>query len=360
MTKDSAAVVVATARDKVSAIDQALDQRAEALLAIMPASLDYARFRKVVTLAISKNPRLMECTPSSIVRSVIEAAELGLEPTGLLGRAYLVPYRVNVAKRGAPPKWEDQAELRLGYMAYVDLALRSGRVRAAEARLVYEGDAYEVMFGTEPRINHRPAFLTSDPEKILHAYAVVWYVDGTFDFEPMRKDQIDGIRARSKSANSGPWVTDYGEMAKKTVLRRLMKRAPLTVEAMEAINRDDEREYAAPVAVDTSAARERIMSKLRPTVPAESEPAQEEATGGGTDAPPAPESESKPVAEAPAEEVVEGEVVSEESAPPPKASPRRRTLCGAASPYDDGSTCELIEKHLGLHRSDGGKASWAT
>jgi hypothetical protein len=172
-------------------------------------------------------------------------------------------------------------------------------------------------------------------------------------------------------------------MAKKTVLRRLLKRLPLTIETLDAIGRDDEREYAAPVVVDTSAARERIMSKLRPVVPAAPEPTQEEgetegdrpepgeSASGASGAPdrsvaPVPtanvspssasEPEASPVAAPPAEEVV-GEVVSEESAPEPKRSARERTLCGAPSPYDE-TTCQLVEKHLGLHRSNGGKASW--
>lgn len=339
-------------KDKVAEIDRALDERADALMAILPGSMDYARFRKVVTLAISKNPKLLECTPASIIRSVMEAAELGFEPTGLLGRAYLVPYRRNVAPKGRPAQYVQEAQLQIGYMGLVDLTLNSGRVRAAEARLVYEGDAFEVAFGTEPHVIHQPAFQTNDPSDIILAYAVLWYTDGTWDVEVMRKAEIDGIRARSRSANDGPWITDYGEMAKKTVLRRLAKRGPLTVEAIEAIGRDDEVEYAAPEPV---VRRGSFIEKLRPVPEPTAElapPSTESSEGAPTPAtaPDAPPPEQVP---APAEEVIEGEVVK-----PRRTGPPRHRLCGAPSPYGDELTCTLVEKHLGLHRANEGRSSW--
>ena len=373
-------VAVVEKPTKIAVIDREIEARKDALLAVMPDNLSYDRFRRVVTLAIAKNPDLLECTASSIITAVIEAAQLGLEPTGSLSRAWLIAYNKNVGTK-QNPKWAKEAQLQIGYMGLVELALRSGRIRSAEARLVYEGDIFEVEFGTDQRIVHKPMFLTSSPEKITLVYAVVWRMDSTWDIEVMRKDEIDGIRARSKSANHGPWVSDYGEMARKTVLRRLLKRQPLTVETIDAIAKDDEIEYAQEAAyVAPNAAKARIMAKLRAPDPGEvmaSEPTVDEAAGEVPPEPVAPTVPRKrrPMPE-PEEDVegpaIDGEVIEDEldvaveiasaeayqaaveSAPAQKDDAR----CGNPSPWDDGVSCELDKGHSLAHRANNG--SWPT
>jgi len=367
------AVAVVEKPTKIAVIDQEIEARRDALMAVMPANLDYDRFRRVVTLAVSKNPDLLECTASSIITAVIEAAQLGLEPTGSLSRAWLIAYNKNVGTK-QNPKWAKEAQLQIGYMGLVELALRSGRIRAAEARLVYDGDIFEVEFGTDQRIVHKPMFLTSNPEKISMVYAVVWRNDSTWDIEVMRKDEIDGIRARSRSANHGPWVSDYGEMARKTVLRRLLKRQPLTVETIDAIQRDDETEYAQEAYVAPSESKARIMAKLRAPTPGEvasSEPTVEEeavAEVPPAAAPPpavsplrvrnetrkpAPEEEARMLEDVEIEaEIVE--VAAVESAPKQKDE----TRCGNPSPWDDGVSCELDKGHSLAHRAQ--NSSWPT
>jgi len=371
-------VAVVEKPTKIAVIDREIEARKDALLAVMPDNLSYDRFRRVVTLAIAKNPDLLECTASSIITAVIEAAQLGLEPTGSLSRAWLIAYNKNVGTK-QNPKWAKEAQLQIGYMGLVELALRSGRIRSAEARLVYEGDIFEVEFGTDQRIVHKPMFLTSSPEKITLVYAVVWRMDSTWDIEVMRKDEIDGIRARSKSANHGPWVSDYGEMARKTVLRRLLKRQPLTVETIDAIAKDDEIEYAQEAAyVAPNAAKARIMAKLRAPDPGEvmaSEPTVDEAAGEVPPEPvaptvrrrkapgPSPEEEARMLEDGEiddAEMQVGDEAGAElvaavvESAPAQKDDAR----CGNPSPWDDGVSCELDKGHSLAHRANNG--SWPT
>ena len=371
-------VAVVEKPTKIAVIDREIEARKDALLAVMPDNLSYDRFRRVVTLAIAKNPDLLECTASSIITAVIEAAQLGLEPTGSLSRAWLIAYNKNVGTK-QNPKWAKEAQLQIGYMGLVELALRSGRIRSAEARLVYEGDIFEVEFGTDQRIVHKPMFLTSSPEKITLVYAVVWRMDSTWDIEVMRKDEIDGIRARSKSANHGPWVSDYGEMARKTVIRRLLKRQPLTVETIDAIAKDDEIEYAQEAAyVAPNAAKARIKAKLRAPDPGEvmaSEPTVDEAAGEVPPEPvaptvrrrkapgPSPEEEARMLEDVEIDDA-EMQVVYEagaelvaavvESAPAQKDDAR----CGNPSPWDDGVSCELDKGHSLAHRANNG--SWPT
>jgi recombination protein RecT len=155
----------------------------------------------------------------------------------------------------------------IGYQGYVDLARRSGDVAKVWARVVYGGDEFSVEYGTHEGVHHVPMLATSDPTMVTHVYAIALLRDGITDFEVMTKAQVDGIRARSRSANKGPWVSDYAEMAKKTVVRRLVKRLPLTVEVMEAITRDDEREFSAPpehAESRTASVKAALQAKLAP------------------------------------------------------------------------------------------------
>lgn len=222
------------AQQRTEQIRSALVSR---LPAILPAGLSAERFEAVTIQAIAKNPQLMEADPSSVVMAVLEAAQLGLEPTGSLSRAWLVTYRSKESPRPL-------AQLMIGYQGLVDLARRSGEVEKVWARVVYNGDEFTVEYGSTERIIHHPRLGATDPASITHVYAIALLKGGQQMFEVMTRDEVERVRARSRAANSGPWVTDTGEMYKKTVVRRLAKSLPLTAEAREAIARDDEREFA--------------------------------------------------------------------------------------------------------------------
>jgi recombination protein RecT len=272
-----------TAKDRTEGIRKALIER---LPNILPNGMSPQRFEAVTIQAIAKNPDLLDCTPASVVMAVLEAAQLGLEPTGSLSRAWLIPFK-------------GEATLMIGYQGLVDLARRSGDVSKVWARVVYEGDDFAVTYGSNEGIHHIPLLETTDPTKITHFYAIAKLKDGSQVFEVMTKQQVDAIRARSRSANRGPWVTDYAEMGKKTTTRRLVKSLPLTAEIMDAVARDDEREFAgqpeAPAESRTSTVKAALAAKLRPSEAppvqnapgaAEEAPAQSASTdsaGGQTD-----------------------------------------------------------------------------
>jgi recombination protein RecT len=173
----------------------------------------------------TRTPALLECDPVSIARAIVEASQLGLEPTGLMGGAYLVP-------RGK------QATLLVGYRGLVILAKRSGEVQRVEARVVRAKDTFEYGYGLDPYLRHVPS-QEADPGPFSGAYAVIFYRDGSRQFDYMPIVEIEAIRKRSASPDRGPWVTDYAEMVKKTPLRRLMKMAPLTVQAAAKIDELD-------------------------------------------------------------------------------------------------------------------------
>lgn len=273
---DSSAVAVRPEEPRaITLITSALNDRLDYFRSVLPASMDASRFVKVAVTAISKNPDLLRCTPMSIALAIGEAAEIGLEPTGSLNRAWLVPYG-------------DQATLIIGYEGLQDLARDSGKITAIWSRNVYEGDEFEEVEGSERRLVHKPHHKTEDPEKILFSYAVAQYLDGTLVWEVMSKAQVDAIRAGSRGKNSKGWVQSYGQMARKCPVRRLCHSLPLTPRAIRAIQLDDEHEFgpaapSEPKVTKASAVRERIAARnprKRPT-PAKSGPS---ATKAPTDA----------------------------------------------------------------------------
>jgi recombinational DNA repair protein RecT len=125
-----------------------------------------------------------------------------------------------------------------GYRGLISLARRSGQLKSIEARVVYANDTFGIEYGTSPFLKHVPN-LTGDPGPLVLVYAVARLVDGGEQVEVMTKVQVDAIRSRSRAGKSGPWVTDYDEMARKTVVRRICKYLPLSVELAKALEIDE-------------------------------------------------------------------------------------------------------------------------
>lgn len=275
-TAESAVAVVPKQKEQVAVIERELVRLAPQIARQLPNGMSEERFQTVTLQALAKNPDLLACDPASVILAVLDAASVGLEPTGVLSQAWLVPFRQKDAGKS-------RAQLMIGYNGYRTLARRSGEVSSIEARVVYEGDHFEVHYGSDQRIVHRPSF-ENDPATITHAYAITRMKDGTQLFDIMTRAELDGIRARSRSANKGPWVTDTAEMDRKTVIRRHVKALPLTVEATRVIERDDEAEFGAPgqpVVVQSRATHVKglLAARKAPTAPPEGPGAPE---GGST------------------------------------------------------------------------------
>jgi len=203
-----------------------IQKQQKSIEAIAASSVKPERFAKIVFSCVSRTPGLQNCTMLSVVRAALQAAELGLEPGSALGEAYLVPYG-------------NQCQMIPGYRGLVSLAYRSGHILSISAREVYEDDEFfELEFGLEPKLKHIPGANDPDVAKLTHAYCVIRLKDGGLLYDVMTRKEIDRIRARSKSGNNGPWVTDYAEMAKKTVTRRTLKYAPMSVEMSKALAAD--------------------------------------------------------------------------------------------------------------------------
>lgn len=201
-----------------------LEQRRDSLAQLIPKHLSADRLMKVALNSVSKTPLLQQCTPLSLLQCVITAAELGLEPGGALGHAYLVPFK-------------NTATLIIGYRGFIQLMRNTRQLSSIRAVVVHEKDVFKLREGIEQSIKHEP-YLDGEPGPLKYVYCVAKLKDGSIQIEVMTRAQIDSIRARSRSSSNGPWTTDYEEMAKKTVVRRIAKYLPLSAEMEKAIEHD--------------------------------------------------------------------------------------------------------------------------
>ncbi len=195
---------------------------------VAPKHLSADRLMRVALMTISRTPRLAECTPHSLLNAFMTATQLGLEVGGVLGEAYLVPYKA-------------EATFILGYRGMINLARRSGQIISIEAQVVREGDVFDFEYGLEMRFKHQPKAEIDAP--ITHAWALARFRDGGHQLDVMTIRDVEAIRKRSRAGTSGPWVTDFAEMAKKTVVRRLCKYLPLSPEIYDAIDASDKGEF---------------------------------------------------------------------------------------------------------------------
>lgn len=217
-----------------------LEKITPALESILPKHVTAERMKKVVLSATNRQPDLLKCTVRSICQAVMQAGELGLEIGGLLGEAYLVPYNVKVKEKGQADRWEKQAQCIPGYRGFIKLARQSGQLHSISARVVYSHDRFQVNLAQE-EIQHEPNFSAEREDKdIVAVYAIARFKDEGRQIEVMTRPEVDRIRKRSKAADGGPWVTDYSEMARKTVVRRICKYLPLSPELSKALEHEAE------------------------------------------------------------------------------------------------------------------------
>ncbi|AHJ88637.1 RecT-like ssDNA annealing protein [Geobacillus phage GBK2] len=194
---------------------------------VLPKHLDAERMARLALNVIRTNPLLLQCNMPSLLGAVLEAAKLGLEP-GLLGQAYIVPYKNHKASEAAG-KDVYEAQFIIGYRGLIDLVRRSGQVSTIAAHAVHENDVFEYEYGLNDKLVHKPAL--KDRGAVIAYYAIAKMKDGGYSFLVMSKEDIEKHRDKySKAKKYSPWVDEFDAMAKKTVLRQLIKYLPISVE----------------------------------------------------------------------------------------------------------------------------------
>ena len=195
----------------------------------LPSVITAERFSRIVLTALSANPKLQECTPQSFLGAMMTAAQLGVEPNTALGQAYLIPFK---------NKGVMECQFQLGYRGLIDLAYRSGEVSNIQAQEVYENDIFEFEYGLDPKLRHVPA--KTNRGDVICYYAIFKMKDGGYNFAVMSvEDAINHGKKYSKTFNFGAWQTDPHEMAKKTVLKKVLKYAPLKSDFVRAVAQDE-------------------------------------------------------------------------------------------------------------------------
>ncbi|WBK39912.1 RecT-like ssDNA annealing protein [Rhodobacteraceae phage LS06-2018-MD07] len=191
------------------------------------AGKDPQRFIRIITTAISQNPDLATCSRGSFMGAMFQTAQLGLEPNTPQGEAYIIPYWNNKKK-------VREAQLQIGYRGLTRLAYETGEYQAIYAMPVYANDEFSYRYGSSMALDHVPAdYPEGEP---THYYAFYRLVNGGFSFKVWTRDKVlDHAIKYSQTWNKAkgefyygtPWRSEFDAMAQKTVLRELLKTAPI-------------------------------------------------------------------------------------------------------------------------------------
>lgn len=210
-----------------------LDQKKGEIAKMLPQHLNAERLLKVAQIAVTTTPGLLKCDVASLIGAIGQCAQMGLEPNTVLGHAYLVPFKTKRKDSSGNERWVDSVQVIIGYKGLIDLARRSGQIVSIAAHEVCTNDEFELVYGLDERLTHKPAL--DDRGDIVGFYAVAKLVGGGHAFEFMSLRQVEAIMLGTQSKGKyGPWKDHFIEMGRKSVVRRLAKYLPLSIEFQTA------------------------------------------------------------------------------------------------------------------------------
>lgn len=213
-------------KNKGEILKDFIESRTTQIEKILPSNLTLDRVMQLLFNAMRENKKLLKCTKESILGSMIKLAQLGLEPAH--GMAYLVPYQNR--QTGIY-----DAQLQIGYRGLLRLLYNTGKASNVYAEMVYKNDEFSFFYGLSPNIIHVPADYESRGE-IIGCYAVIHFKDNKKSFKYMSKGEIDVYK--NKAQSSAFWSKHYEAMAKKTVIRQLVKYAEISFELIQQASTD--------------------------------------------------------------------------------------------------------------------------
>lgn len=210
------------------------------IAACLPKHIDFNRFARITLNAVANTPKLLDCDRGSFFNAILRSAQVGLEPDGLMGQAYLIPYG-------------KQVQFQIGYRGYISLARQSGEISFITAEAVHENDDFDFNIFSTPKFS---PLLKGDRGELIGFVAVARFKDETFQHVFMTCEEVNAIREKSqawkqalkdavkdkdgnivkfvnkwkKEIDSVPWFHHYKEMGKKTVIKRLAKYLPQSVQ----------------------------------------------------------------------------------------------------------------------------------
>lgn len=231
-------------------ISYLLNQKKGELAKMLPKTLSIDRLLKVAQIAATTTPALAKCDVPSLVGAIGQCAQMGLEPNTVLGHAYLVPFNTKRKDGNGVERWVNSVQVIIGYKGLIDLARRSGQIVSIAAHEVCEKDQFELVYGLDEKLVHRPAM--GERGEVIGFYAVAKLKDGGHSFEFMSLHQVREImKATQSKGKYGPWQDHFIEMGRKTVIRRLAKYLPLSIEFQTAVALDNQAEAGKDQNLDT-------------------------------------------------------------------------------------------------------------
>lgn len=209
------------------ALRNQIESRSEQYAMALPSTMSVDKFKRVLLTSVALNPQLLECHRGSFLLAAQRCAQDGLLPDGR--EAAMVVFR---------DKNKGKIVQYLAMVAGIrKLVLQTGEVSVFDQHCVYENDEFDITFGSEPHIEHRP-HLKGDRGPMIGVYSVARMRAGGLSMEWMPVEDVDKVRDVSRAKDAGPWKTWYAEMAKKTVAKRHAKMLPWSSE--RPIPRDDD------------------------------------------------------------------------------------------------------------------------
>lgn len=214
----------AVAEKKNKTIFDVIQAGAKQFATALPKHINSDRFVRIAITTIRQNPKLAQCNQESLLGALMVSAQLGLEP-GVLGQCYLIPYG-------------RECQFQIGYKGMIELLRRSGQLKDIYAYSVYENDEFEMTYGLNRDLKHKPNL--QDKGNFIGCYCVAVLKDDARAFEYMTKEEIESHGKKfSKTYGNGPWKTDFEAMAHKTVVKKMLKWLPVSVEFLEMAAKDE-------------------------------------------------------------------------------------------------------------------------
>ena len=214
----------AVAEKKQKTIFDVIQAGSKQFATALPKHINSDRFVRIAITTIRQNPKLAQCNQESLLGALMVSAQLGLEP-GVLGQCYLIPYG-------------RECQFQIGYKGMIELLRRSGQLKDIYAYSVYENDEFEMTYGLDRDLKHKPNL--QNKGNFIGCYCVAVLKDDARAFEYMTKEEIEAHGKKfSKTYGNGPWKTDFEAMAHKTVVKKMLKWLPVSVEFLEMANKDE-------------------------------------------------------------------------------------------------------------------------
>lgn len=190
---------------------------------VLPSHINSQRFVNIALTAMNKMPKLLDCTPGSVMIALMECGALGLEPF-VQGQCYLLPYEDRRSNKTV-------CQVIIGYRGYVHLGRKSGLVDQWICQTIKTGDYYEHT-DFPPMLKHKREPDESKRGDVVAAYSAVKLISGDWQPHVMYWDQIEKRMKNSASYSSAhsPWKLWHEEMCMKTPVRSQAKMMPIAIE----------------------------------------------------------------------------------------------------------------------------------